>query len=92
MLLPPVSGAEAWTEEGYVELTDVSSDGRGGRRLLLRVLCTAPGHSVLHELYQSHIVDVSDAAICVRGIERVRTPAGEAAVVQEWLIKPTRVG
>lgn len=88
VLLPVVPDAQGWSDEGYLGST--SSDGGRARRLSLRGLCSAPGVAVRHELYQVQFVSIDHATIRVPGIERVPTPEGDAAMVQEWQITPFR--
>jgi hypothetical protein len=40
------------------------------------------------ELYRAEVVGVTDGAIIVRGIEKVQINGQEAAVMQEWAIRP----
>lgn len=80
------TAASAWSEEGHLEL----DAGTRGRRLCLRALRSAPGRGVLHELHAPQLTRIEEKRICFRGIEKAETPAGVAAVVQEWLVELAR--
>ena len=82
----PAAAADGWSEEGYLELVA----GARGRRLCLRALQSAPGFGVLHELHAPQLTRIKEKQICFRGIEKVETAAGDAAVVQEWVVELTR--
>lgn len=60
----------------------------GSRCLVLRRLCAAPDRGVMAELYQVTLADALEDHIQLRGVERVESDKGPAAVVQVWQVKP----
>lgn len=86
--LSPTAGQAPWSHEGYLELLAVT--GSRSRKLQLRALGATPGFGILEELFCAQLVAMGDHEMRFRGVEPASTAQGDAAVVQEWIVRLTR--
>ena len=86
--LPAAKALETWSQEGYLELLPVT--GSRSRTLQLRALGATPGFGILEELFCAQLITMGDRQMRFRGVESAPTAQGDAAVVQEWIVRLTR--